>query len=157
MIFTYILVVVPCVQDVTLLVRVQSHRGRSLKREESKVETRINGKFKGKVRRESRIEQTSEATAPFLSNRASAFTPRFTTPPTAYTYGGCDGCVRIVHAPVFLRYRDPSLSSLSSVRLFLDFSTTSMHSFLRPTLHDRKLVNDQESGCQIKIVVPFYR
>lgn len=77
MIFTYILVVVPCVQDVTLLVRVQSHRGRSLKGEESKVETRINGKLKGKVRRESRIEQTSEATAPFLSNRASAFTPRY--------------------------------------------------------------------------------
>lgn len=155
MIFTYILVVVPCVQDVTLLVRVQSHCRRSLKGEESKVETRINGKLKGKVRRESRIEQTSEATAPFLSNRASAFTTRFTTPPAACTYGGCDGCVRIVHATVFLRYRDPSLSSLSFV--FLDFSTTSMHSFLRPTLQDRKLVNNQELGCQIKIAVPFYR
>lgn len=74
MTFTYVLVVVPRVQNIALLVRVQSHRGILLKAEESKMETRINGKLKGKVRRESRIEQTSEATAPFLSNRASVFT-----------------------------------------------------------------------------------
>lgn len=129
---TYILVVVRRVQDVTLLVGVHGHRRNSLERGKNRRWNReLNGKLKGKVRRESRIEQTFEATAPFLSNRASVFHP-LTTPPAACTYGGWDGCVRIAHVSVFLRYREPTLSVLSRVHLLFIFSTASY--VPRPTL-----------------------